>query len=363
MKIREFGSVLRRRDAGGRPRARWCVRYTDAQGRRHLRTAGTTRASAEALLARLEGEVRLARRSRARDGAELERDAERPFGFHVPAILRAWESVLAEGTMRGRTGSLRRWAERLGRTPVSELRQADVQERVRRMRAEKLAASTVRTEVRILSAAFTTMRAALEVPLPRNPCSGVVLPPVHVNPRPHLAAAEVRRLLEACPEDQADPGGDVRGAVTLLADAGLRPAELLRLTWGEVALELGSLRLARTKTYLTRTIPLTARAREVLRRWREFHGGEPASDPVLQLSERRLREGFRAAARAAGLPKLVPYTLRHAYACSLLVEHAPPSVVRDLLGHSNIRTTDVYLRSLPGDAARAAVDALERARA
>jgi len=236
---RPFGSVLRRssRAPGGSLLPRFYVRWRDAAGHPHLRAAGTTRASAEALLDALRGEVRLARgqgqgNQSPSDAGRRKEAASLPLATLAPEVLDVWSSTLAPGSLRDRRGALARWALRLGPRSLSDVTRADVEEAVRKMREgapgkKGLAASTVRTEVGILSSALETLRRALRVPL----------------------------------------------------------------------------------------------------------------------------------------PKLVLYTLRHAYASALLLEHAPPSVVRDLLGHANIKTTDIYLRSLPGDAARAAVNALERARA
>lgn len=56
----------------------------------------------------------------------------------------------------------------------------------------------------------------------------------------------------------------------------------------------------------------------------------------------------RDAAIRGGIHKPVtPHWLRHSAATHALNRGCPPSLVRDSLGHSNIRTTDIYLHSDP----------------
>jgi Phage integrase family len=46
--------------------------------------------------------------------------------------------------------------------------------------------------------------------------------------------------------------------------------------------------------------------------------------------------------------KITPHGLRHAHASWLLAGGADIQVVKERLGHGSIRTTELYLRSLPG---------------
>lgn len=68
---------------------------------------------------------------------------------------------------------------------------------------------------------------------------------------------------------------------------------------------------------------------------------------------------FKALLRAAGLPNIRLYDLRHTHASQLLAAGVPIKVVSDRLGHANAKMVlDVYAHVLAGQAAEA-VERLE----
>ena len=71
-----------------------------------------------------------------------------------------------------------------------------------------------------------------------------------------------------------------------------------------------------------------------------------------------IRQWLAGLSRRAGLERTVtPHMFRHATATELLARGAGIDVVKELLGHASILSTQTYLH--PGsDALRAAVDAL-----
>jgi integrase/recombinase XerD len=85
-----------------------------------------------------------------------------------------------------------------------------------------------------------------------------------------------------------------------------------------------------------------------------FH--QPVGRPM---SDHTVRQWMAQASRRAGLDRVVhPHMFRHATASELLARGAGLDVVKEVLGHASIRSTEAYLN--PGhDALRAAVDNLE----
>jgi integrase len=204
-------------------------------------------------------------------------------------------------------------------------------------------------------------------------------------PRPErrwLSGDELRSLFDAT------TGTRLHALWVLAGTTGLRSAELLGLSWSDVDLDGGVLRVRHTlhrdagawvfrptKTRATRSVPLTARAVLALRQHRgrqshvslaEGHGtpaglvftsptGHPLHGPNLA---RLLRRDLVA----AGLPVVTVHELRHSCASWWLSLGVDIKTVSVLLGHTDPRITgQLYLHISEGmkrDAANRMQEAL-----
>lgn len=168
-----------------------------------------------------------------------------------------------------------------------------------------------------------------------------------------LGETEVESLLESCggagPLDRRD-----RAMVEVAYGSGLRVSELVGLGSEDVDFRESWLRV-RGKGRKERMVPLGRPARDALRAY--LSHGRPAllgesRDPgriFLNARGRPLsRMGFwlilQRRGSAAGLPgsKLHPHILRHSFATHLLTHGASLRVIQELLGHSSLRTTEIY---------------------
>lgn len=161
---------------------------------------------------------------------------------------------------------------------------------------------------------------------------------------------------------------------------GLRRGEVTGLRWADVRLDRGTVSLAVQLQRLAgayqlvplktqrsrRTLPLPSfvaeslgdhRARQLLESSQHPWGlvfttreGQPLNGPALS-------HRFKEMVAAAGLPDLDLHDLRHTAGSLLAATGTSAPVIRDLLGHSQLSTTDVYLHSIPAEH-RAALDRL-----
>lgn len=208
--------------------------------------------------------------------------------------------------------------------------------------------------------------------LPVNPLARVRPPTVPASSKIAWDAADARRFLEATEGDADHP------LYVLLLTCGLRIGEALALRWSDVDQALGSICVCRTltndraghgvigsttKSGKARTIPCpdmlatslrTHRQRQRQTRiahadvWQDRDLVFPNAIGHAQHAS-AMRDRMRIACQRAGVPPLTPHGLRHT-AASLLAEHAPIGVVRDVLGHSSLTITNGYVHS--SDASR-----------
>ena len=165
-----------------------------------------------------------------------------------------------------------------------------------------------------------------------------------------LTRREIEQLLAA--PDLNDLGGlrDAAMLYTMYA-SGLRVSELVELTCEQLLAEQGLLKV-HGKGGKQRLVPVGDVACELIARYlREVRPGwASASERALFVTprgSRMTRQAFwkivRRHALAAGIMKPIsPHKLRHSFATHLLEGGADLRAVQEMLGHSDIATTQVY---------------------
>ncbi len=166
-----------------------------------------------------------------------------------------------------------------------------------------------------------------------------------------LTADEVEALLNA-PDTTTPYGLRDQAFLELFYASGLRVSELCSLTLQQVDLDNGFLRVY-GKGSKERVVPMGSKAVAALHRY--LDSGRPAfvkakTGSAVFLSERGSAISrktvwllIRNHARTAGITKPVkPHLLRHSFATHLLTGGADLRAIQELLGHSDIATTQIY---------------------
>ena len=168
-----------------------------------------------------------------------------------------------------------------------------------------------------------------------------------------LTEDEVDRLLGAFSTVEGPLELRNRLMVELLYSSGLRASELVSLRVSDCDFEGGVLRVT-GKGSKTRVVPCGKPAFRLVRLYLDGARGELVQNnphaPWLLLSKsgRKLNREWvwsviREAALRAGITKNVhPHTLRHSFATHMLSHGADLRCIQEMLGHSDISTTEVY---------------------
>lgn len=166
-----------------------------------------------------------------------------------------------------------------------------------------------------------------------------------------LSIDEVNRLLEQPGSDSAKEMRD-KAMLELLYATGIRVTELISLKISEVNLQMGF--IVCKDSSRERIIPFGSQAREALLRYLDKAREAMLADKNSEIlfvncsGQPMSRQGFwkliKYYAHKAGITAdITPHTLRHSFAAHLVENGADLRSVQEMLGHSDISTTQIYV--------------------
>ncbi len=134
----------------------------------------------------------------------------------------------------------------------------------------------------------------------------------------------------------------------LLYGCALRVSELCNLNIGDIDLDRKSIRVV-GKGSKTRVVPLGNKSQEILTEYLATRNSTHKSDPlILTSTNRRIYPKYvsrlvqKYLAKVSDITKKSPHVLRHAAATHMLDNGADLLAVKEILGHENLSTTQIY---------------------
>lgn len=230
-----------------------------------------------------------------------------------------------------------------------QIREMDLESYLDYMEREKFASSTISRSVASMRAFFQYL--FKERRITKDPSDNLKPPRVEKKTPEILTIQEVDSLL-AQPELSTPKGLRDKAMLELLYATGMRVSELIHLQMDDVNLQFGYVTCHESGK--ERIIPIGSVSRDALQLYIE----KAREAFVKESSEKALftncsgkamsRQGFwkvlKGYADEAGITRdITPHTLRHSFAVHMLQNGADIKSVQEMLGHSDISTTQVYL--------------------
>ena len=167
-------------------------------------------------------------------------------------------------------------------------------------------------------------------------------PKTHLRRREDVELEDVWKLLDVIK--------DTRDLALILTHlyTGLRPSELLNLKKEDLDIDKGLMTVKNTKTYRDRIVPLH---KKPLMAIRKYYATRKDKDVHVFYSIRERGQvttvGYRFILQKycemAKIKKITPYQLRHTFATQFLENNGDVLILKNIMGHSDIKTTEGYI--------------------
>jgi len=187
---------------------------------------------------------------------------------------------------------------------------------------------------------YALRKAARDRVIPRNPAVGVRGVSVPDSDRVYLTAPEVQRLANA--PIHGELGAEVKRAFLFGCYTGFRISDLRTLVWGDIQRDPPQINKRQEKTERKAFVPLHSVAWGIIDDKR-LHGYKDPVFPALTKSKTNTNEYLKKWAKKAGIEKNIGWhTARHTFAVLSLESGAEIYTLSKLLGHTDVKTTQVY---------------------
>jgi len=183
-----------------------------------------------------------------------------------------------------------------------------------------------------------------------SPMRGVEIPKVPKTYPEIISIDQARRLLRAA---KGTSWHSKRNAaiLTMFLDTGIRLSELIRLDLEDVDLQTLTIRIRSGKGEKERHVYMGRALLRSMRGWLEVRGFRHEGTPVFLTKDgarldlrnvERIVERIAARARL-GSAHITPHILRHTFATHYVKNGGDPFSLQRILGHSDIKTTMIYV--------------------
>jgi integrase/recombinase XerC len=259
------------------------------------------------------------------------------------------ERHLAAHTLSNYARDLRRFAQYLDSIEIESWDKVDeacIRQFIAQRHRQQISARSSQRELSALRSFLNYL--ITEQQLAYNPAQTVQAPKAKQSLPKTLDVDQMQQLVEI----KTDSPIVVRdkAILELFYSCGLRLSELVSLDLPKLDLKQALVTVT-GKGNKTRSVPIGSKASDAIRAWlkirsdyiKEQTNAVFLSERGTRLSPRSIQQRLRYWAHVQGMPSHVhPHMLRHSFASHILESSGDLRAVQELLGHSDINTTQIY---------------------
>jgi integrase/recombinase XerD len=276
---------------------------------------------------------------------------------HIDAFLEMMiaERGAADNTEESYQRDLLDFERFIGKKSTISASERDITDYLTSLSKQGFAASTLARRLSCLKQYYQFLFS--EDTIKHNPSTGVDSPKQPSNIPHYCTEEEINTLIVTAHEDHSAKGVKLATMLEILYASGLRISELVTLPRSALQHRISSLSgqdiyflMVKGKGDKERIVPLNHKAVESLKHYNELNAQSrskflfPAKGASGHVSRQVVARNLKKLALETGIDpdKIHPHALRHSFASHLLNNGMDLRVLQELLGHSDISSTQIY---------------------
>lgn len=176
----------------------------------------------------------------------------------------------------------------------------------------------------------------------KNPCKAVKKFPVQNYSIRYLTEDEEKRLMAVLPDYLKD-------IVIVALNTGLRKQNILDLKWEQINFDFGFIEVLENKGNKHIMLPINKNLKELFNKTPEKDRvGYLFVNPQTNKPYNDIKKAWATALKEADIENFRFHDLRHTVGTRLAKENVPVNVIKEILAHSDVKTTMRYVHSVAG---------------
>lgn len=274
------------------------------------------------------------------------------FLIYMSEIKKASQNTIS--SYRNDLTKLMKHLEQQGVTDIEKIKETSINSYVLTLEREGKSPATVSRNIASIKAfMYFLIRKGI---LREDPSERIKPPKVEKKLPQTLSMEQINGLLEQ-PDKETKKGIRDKAMLELLYATGLRVSELISIQYDDINIKNKYIRC--NNSYKERIIPFGNKAKQALEAYfqgvrAELIGKLDSNTCFTNLSgEPMSRQGFwkiiKSYGKAAGIQdEITPQILRHSFAVHMMENGADIRSVQELLGYSDVTSTQIYLQAKKG---------------